>query len=80
MDDIVIKLEFDEPSVQEICSQVNPHGFNFFLKDIKKTMKFYEFTLVDTVSTKIIHISNHNNPGKIVYSKLKIFRVLTPSH
>ncbi|TYK23161.1 Retrotransposable element Tf2 [Cucumis melo var. makuwa] len=80
LEDVVIEPEFDRPFVPEICSQVYPHGFNFFSKDIKKTRQFYEFILVDTVSIEITHIPDRNNPEKIVYSKLKNFRVLTSSH
>ena len=58
---MVIELEFDGHSVPKICSQVYPHGFDFFSKDIKKTKQFYEFILVDTVLAKITYISNWNN-------------------
>ncbi|TYK06666.1 Enzymatic polyprotein [Cucumis melo var. makuwa] len=48
LEDVVIELEFDGPSIPEICSQVYPHGFNFFPEDIKKTRQFYEFILIDS--------------------------------
>ncbi|KAA0062815.1 polyprotein [Cucumis melo var. makuwa] len=80
LEDVDIEPEFNGPSVLEIGSHVYPHGFNFFLKDIKKTRQFYEFILVDTVSAETTHIPDRNNLEKIVYSKLKNFRVLTPSH
>ena len=80
LEDVVIKPEFDGPFVLEICSQVYPHRFNFFLEDIKKTRQFYEFILVDIVSVEITHIPDRNNLQKIIYSKLKNFRVLKLSH
>lgn len=61
LEDVVIESKFDRPSVQEFCSQIFLHGFNFFSEDIKKTRQFYEFILVDTISTKITHILDKNS-------------------
>ncbi|KAA0058432.1 polyprotein [Cucumis melo var. makuwa] len=77
--DITIEPEFDGPSVQEICDQVFPRGFNFLLKEISKTRTFYEFILVDSKSAEITHVNDRNDPSKIIYSKLRIFRILTSS-
>ena len=32
--DLTIETKFDEPSVQEVCNQIFPHGFNFLPKDL----------------------------------------------
>ncbi|TYK23160.1 hypothetical protein E5676_scaffold142G001850 [Cucumis melo var. makuwa] len=36
LEDVVIEPEFDGPFLLEICSQVYPHGFNFFRKILRK--------------------------------------------
>ncbi|KAA0039130.1 polyprotein [Cucumis melo var. makuwa] len=72
LEDVVIEPKFDGPSIPEICSQIYPHGFNFFPEDIKKTRQFYEFILVDTVSVEITHIPNRNNSEKVVYTTRKV--------
>ena len=33
---LTIETEFDRPSVQEVCNQIFPHGFNFLSKDLSK--------------------------------------------
>ncbi|KAA0038025.1 Enzymatic polyprotein [Cucumis melo var. makuwa] len=80
MVDLTIEPEFDGPSVQEVCSQIFPHGFNFLPEDLSKTRTFYEYILVDSKSAEITHVPDKNDPSKIIYSKLRIFRVLTPSY
>ena len=80
MVDLTIEPEFDGPSVPEVCKQVFPHGFNFLPEDLSKTRTFYEFILVDSKSAEITHVPDKNDPSKIIYSKLRIFQVLTPSY
>uniref|UniRef100_A0A0A0LUE7 Uncharacterized protein n=1 Tax=Cucumis sativus TaxID=3659 RepID=A0A0A0LUE7_CUCSA len=80
MVDLTIEPEFDRPSVFELCKQIFPHGFNFLPEDLAKTKTFYEFILVDSKSAEITHVPYKNDPLKIIYSKLRIFRVLTPSY
>lgn len=77
---MTIELEFDGPSIQEICYQIFPHGFNNLPEDISKTRIFYEFILVDTKSIESTHVLDRSNPSKIIYSKLRILKVLTPSY
>ena len=80
MVDLTIEPEFDGPSALEVCKQIFPHGFNFLPEDLAKTRTFYEFILVDSKSAEITHVPNKHDPSKIIYSKLRIFRVLTPSY
>lgn len=80
MVDLTIEPEFDGPSVHEVCDQIFPHGFNFLPEDLSKTRTFYEYILVDSKSAEITHVPDKNDPSKIIYSKLRIFRVLTPSY
>lgn len=57
-----IEPKFDGPSIQEICIQIFPHGFNYLPKDISKTRTFYEFILVDTKSVETTHVPNRSDP------------------
>ncbi|TYJ98086.1 hypothetical protein E5676_scaffold565G00190 [Cucumis melo var. makuwa] len=56
MVDLTIEPEFDGPSVQEVCSQIFPHGFNFLPEDLSKTRTFYEGCLWEENS---LTLSNH---------------------
>ncbi|KAA0050447.1 polyprotein [Cucumis melo var. makuwa] len=80
MVDLTIEPEFDGPFVHEVCNQIFPHEFNFLPEDLSKTRTFYEYILVDSKSAEITHVPDKNDPSKIIYSKFRIFRVLTPSY
>ncbi|KAA0052110.1 polyprotein [Cucumis melo var. makuwa] len=61
MVDLTIEPEFDGPSVQEVCSQIFPHGFNFLPEDLSKARTFYEYILVDSKSAEITHLGPSGN-------------------
>ena len=48
----------------------------FISNEILKTLRFYEFILVDTESVQILHIKNPEG-NDIPYSKCKILKILT---
>jgi hypothetical protein len=68
-------------SLLQVVSKVLPSGFFFLPTDSNKfkNRRFYEFILIDTESITLTHNYDKNNQEKIIFSKFKINKVLSPS-
>ncbi|KAK2353556.1 hypothetical protein QL285_091163 [Trifolium repens] len=68
-----------EGSLLQITSKFFPQGFHYLPSNPEKTRLFYEFILVDTESIDITHTYDKNDKTKIIFSKFKILKILSPS-
>ena len=81
---IILEPEFHilnnpNPNFQEISSKIF-HKDSFFIeRDFTKNRKYYEHILVDTGSVEIEHNFDSKDTSRINYSKIRIFKILTPS-
>jgi hypothetical protein len=76
----LIEPEYNsEGSILQITSKFFPTGFHYLPSSLEKTRLFYEFILVDTESIDITHTYDKNDKYKIIFSKFKIQKILSPS-
>lgn len=78
--DHIIEPEFESLSLEETIQKMFPEGFLFQPDNLQKIRIFYEFILVDTKYAEITHVPDKWTQSKIAYIKLKIFKVLNPTH
>jgi hypothetical protein len=70
-----------DASLLQVVSKALPSGFFFLPTDLNrfKNRRYYEFILIDTESISLTHNYDKNDPEKIIFSKFKINKVLSPS-
>lgn len=71
---IMIEKAWFDCHPREIAKQVFPPNFHYMPGHPSKGRLFYEFILVDTDSIEVTH--NKDKNGEIIYSKVKILKVL----
>jgi len=74
---ITLEKEWEDLDPTVIINHVAPTWGWIPKENVKKTKKFYQMIIIDTVSTEIYREVNKNDPSKTIYSKLKINRVLS---
>ena len=73
----IIEEEWNQLTPRDLAQQLVPPFFHYLPQDLKQTRTFYEFILVDTDSIEVTHHTDKDN--NIVYSKLKILKIITIS-
>ena len=72
--------EFWDKNTFKATTKAFPPGFHFRSTTINKTIKFYEFILVDTNSVSIKHFKDNNDPSLNTHSTIQILKVLHPRY
>ena len=73
----IIEKEWNNISPRDLAQQLFPPSFHYLPYGFKQTRTFYEFILVDTDSIEVTHNTDKDN--NIIYSRVKILKVLTTS-
>ena len=76
--DPITEFKYQSLTLDETISKIFLKSLNFHSKDLRKTIKFYEFILVDTNSIEITHVPNKNDSSNFSYLKLKTFKTINP--
>ncbi|KAF7831629.1 Enzymatic polyprotein [Senna tora] len=76
---VPIEPEYLRPGAtpREIAQNIFPKQWHFLPKSLEKSRLYYEFILVDTDSITLTHEYGPQNPQNILYSKIKINKVLS---
>ena len=72
--------EFWDKNPFKATTKAFPQGFHFRPMAINKTIKFYEFILVETNSVSIKHFMDSNDPSLNTHSTIQILKVMQPRH
>ena len=59
----LVEPEYDDPKIREVVKKAYPSGFFYIPEDLHKTIRFYEFILVDTNFVEITHILSRDDPS-----------------
>jgi len=73
---ITLEKEWIKENPTKTAEDLFPSTFHYHPQNVLKNRTFYEFILVDTDSAEISHTSDKE--GTIIYSKIKILRIMTP--